>query len=92
MAMSRLTCPTMVGGEEPLLPDQCMYGVGAGMAAQELTGGQNQPFLEEMAWNILMQPPTANLDLMSDRGDMGCPYGMSNMTPNLSRQVWADPD
>ena len=53
---------------EPLLLEQSMD--------DELLGN-----LEEMAWNVLMQPPVADETLRSDLNDMGCPYGVMAMSP-----------
>ena len=41
--------------------------------------------LEEMAWNILMQPPGADMSLRSVLNDMGCPYGVVDMAPDFSQ-------
>ena len=48
--------------------------------------------IEDMAWNVLMQPPAVDEGLRDQLGSIGCPYDCRDMNPNRSHQVWADPD
>ena len=64
----------------------------AGNASSASTGGQAQPDIEEMAWDVLMRPPAANVELRNSLDEMGCPYEVCDMRPNPMHKVWNDPD
>ena len=48
--------------------------------------------IEDMAWNVLMQPPAVDEGLRDQLGSIGCPHDGCDMNPNSGHQVWADPD
>ena len=39
-----------------------------------------------------MQPPVADESLRNDLNDMGCTYGVMDVTPDVRQQVSNDPD
>ena len=52
----------------------------------------NNTTIEDMAWNVLMQPPMANDGLRDSLHSIGCSYNVEDMRPNLMHRVWYDHD
>ena len=63
-----------------------------GHASSTLSGGLAQQGLEEIAWNVLMQPPAVNVELRNYLSEIGCPYEVCDVKPNLKHKVWGSPD
>ena len=52
----------------------------------------NSTIIEDMAWNLLMQPTTANHGLRDSLHSIGCSYNVQDMRPNPMHRVWHDPE